>query len=177
MNTHFKIFASYNILQYICDFIHVLIFVTVSKRRKSPKLTNIVIYPPRIGCGAISVCLRPAIGEMRPMQSYIPNLHFINQFLVLLECIVKEVVFFCICSCRHPRDCPYCNTSVFFYGREGIVKERRGTHSFGPQKKRTQSTRLPLLAFYLILATWLLDFFYFYFFLYKLVHKIMLEMV
>ena len=27
----------------ICDFIHVLIFVTVSKCRKSPKLTNIVI--------------------------------------------------------------------------------------------------------------------------------------
>jgi hypothetical protein len=33
------------ILQYLCDFIHVLIFVTVSKCRKSPKLTNIVIHP------------------------------------------------------------------------------------------------------------------------------------
>ena len=44
MNTRFKVFASYNILQYLCDFIHVLIFVTVSKCRKSPKLTNIVIY-------------------------------------------------------------------------------------------------------------------------------------
>ena len=43
MNTHFKVFASYNILQYLCDFIHVLIFVTVLKCRKSPKLTNIVI--------------------------------------------------------------------------------------------------------------------------------------
>jgi hypothetical protein len=43
MNTHFKVFASYNILQYLCDFIHVLIFVTVSKCPKSPKLTNIVI--------------------------------------------------------------------------------------------------------------------------------------
>ena len=43
MNTHFKVFASYNILQYLCDFIHVLIFVTVSKYQKSPKLTNIVI--------------------------------------------------------------------------------------------------------------------------------------
>jgi hypothetical protein len=43
MNTRFKVFASYNILQYLCDFIHVLIFVTVSKCRKSPKLTNIVI--------------------------------------------------------------------------------------------------------------------------------------
>ena len=43
MNTHFKVFASYNILQYMCDFIHVLIFVTVSKCRKSPKLANIVI--------------------------------------------------------------------------------------------------------------------------------------
>jgi hypothetical protein len=43
MNTRFKVFASYDILQYLCDFIHVLIFVTVSKCRKSPKLTNIVI--------------------------------------------------------------------------------------------------------------------------------------
>jgi hypothetical protein len=43
MNTRFKVFASYNILQYMCDFIHVLIFVTVSKCRKSPKLTNIVM--------------------------------------------------------------------------------------------------------------------------------------
>jgi hypothetical protein len=44
MNTRFKVFASYNILQYLCDFIHVLIFVTVSKCRKSPKLTNIVTF-------------------------------------------------------------------------------------------------------------------------------------
>jgi hypothetical protein len=43
MNTRFKVFASYNILQYLCDFIHVLVFVTVSKCRKSPKLTNVVI--------------------------------------------------------------------------------------------------------------------------------------
>jgi hypothetical protein len=43
MNTRFKVFASYNILQYLCDFIHVLIFVTVSKCGKSPKLTNIVM--------------------------------------------------------------------------------------------------------------------------------------
>jgi hypothetical protein len=43
MNTCFKVFASYNILQYLCDFIHVLIFVTVSKCQKNPKLTNIVI--------------------------------------------------------------------------------------------------------------------------------------
>jgi hypothetical protein len=43
MNTCFKVFASYNILQYLCDFIHVFVFVTVSKCRKSPKLTNIVI--------------------------------------------------------------------------------------------------------------------------------------
>ena len=43
MNTHFEVFASYNILQYLSDFIHVLIFVTVTKCRKSPKLTNIVI--------------------------------------------------------------------------------------------------------------------------------------
>ena len=44
MNTHFKVFASYNILQYLCVFIHVLKFVTVSKCQKSPKLTNIVMY-------------------------------------------------------------------------------------------------------------------------------------
>jgi hypothetical protein len=43
MNTRFKVFASYNILQYLCEIIHLLIFVTVSKCRKSPKLTNIVI--------------------------------------------------------------------------------------------------------------------------------------
>ena len=41
-NTRFKVFASYNILQYLCDFIYVLIIVSVSKSRKSPKLTNIV---------------------------------------------------------------------------------------------------------------------------------------
>ena len=44
MHTHFKVFASYNILQYLCDFIHDLIFVTLSKCQESPKLTNIVIY-------------------------------------------------------------------------------------------------------------------------------------
>jgi hypothetical protein len=44
MNTRFRAFATYNILQYLCDFIHVLIFVTVSKCRKNPKLTNIVIH-------------------------------------------------------------------------------------------------------------------------------------
>ena len=43
MNTRFKVLASFYILQYLCDFIYVLIFVTVSKCRKSPKLTNIVI--------------------------------------------------------------------------------------------------------------------------------------
>ena len=43
MNTWFKVFASYNILQYPSDFIHVLIFVTISKCPKSPKLTKIVI--------------------------------------------------------------------------------------------------------------------------------------
>jgi hypothetical protein len=44
MNARFKVVASYNILQYLCDFIHVLIFVIVSKCRKSLKLTNIVIH-------------------------------------------------------------------------------------------------------------------------------------
>ena len=43
MNIRFKVFASYNILQYLCDFIHVLIFVIVSKCQKDPTLTNIVI--------------------------------------------------------------------------------------------------------------------------------------
>jgi hypothetical protein len=41
MNTRFKVFASYNILLYLCDFIHDLIFVFVAKCRKSPKLSNI----------------------------------------------------------------------------------------------------------------------------------------
>ena len=50
MNTWFKVFASYNILQYPCDFIHVLIFVTVSKCRKSPKLMNIVIEVSHFPC-------------------------------------------------------------------------------------------------------------------------------
>jgi hypothetical protein len=35
MNTRFKVFSSHNILQYLCDFIHVLIFVTVSMPKKS----------------------------------------------------------------------------------------------------------------------------------------------
>ena len=43
MDTRFKVLASYNILQYLCDFINVLIFVIVSKCWKSPNLTNIVI--------------------------------------------------------------------------------------------------------------------------------------
>ena len=42
MNTRFKIFASSNILQYMCEFLHVMMFVNVSKFPKSPKLTNIV---------------------------------------------------------------------------------------------------------------------------------------
>ena len=49
MNTRFKVFAAYNILQYVCDFIHVLIFVTISKCWKSPKLTNIVIKVKLVG--------------------------------------------------------------------------------------------------------------------------------
>ena len=43
MNILFKVLASYNILLHLCDFIHVLVFVIVSKCRKSPKLTNRVI--------------------------------------------------------------------------------------------------------------------------------------
>ena len=37
-----KVFASYNILQYLCDSIHVLIFVNLSKCRKNLKLTIIM---------------------------------------------------------------------------------------------------------------------------------------
>ena len=40
MYTRFKVFASHNILQYMCDFIHVLIFVVVSKCRKNPKFNE-----------------------------------------------------------------------------------------------------------------------------------------
>ena len=40
MNTRFKVFASYNILQYLCDFIYVLIFVTVSKCRENPQINE-----------------------------------------------------------------------------------------------------------------------------------------
>ena len=40
MNTRFKIFASYNILQYLCDFIHVLIFVSVSKCWKKSQINE-----------------------------------------------------------------------------------------------------------------------------------------
>jgi hypothetical protein len=40
MNTRFKVFASYNILQYLCDFIHVLIFVTVSKMLKKSQINE-----------------------------------------------------------------------------------------------------------------------------------------
>jgi hypothetical protein len=40
MNTRFKVIASYNILQYLCDFIHVLIFVIVSKCQKKKSQLN-----------------------------------------------------------------------------------------------------------------------------------------
>jgi hypothetical protein len=40
MNIRFKVFASYNILQYPCDFIDVLIFVTVSKCRKNSQINE-----------------------------------------------------------------------------------------------------------------------------------------
>ena len=57
MNIRFKVFAAYNILQNLCDYIHVLIFVIVSKSRKSPKLTNIVSLSNEIE--AITVANRP----------------------------------------------------------------------------------------------------------------------
>ncbi len=40
MNTRFKVTASYNILLYMCDFIHVLIFVIVSKCRKKSQINE-----------------------------------------------------------------------------------------------------------------------------------------
>ena len=42
MNTRFKVFASYNILQYLCDFIHVLTFVTVSKMPKKSQINEYI---------------------------------------------------------------------------------------------------------------------------------------
>jgi hypothetical protein len=48
MNTRFKVFASYNILQYMCDFIHVLIFVIVSKCQKKSQINE---YKVREGKG------------------------------------------------------------------------------------------------------------------------------
>ena len=56
MNTRFKVYASYNILQYPCGYIHVLIFVTVSKCQKSPKLTNIVMIDLPVGMSNGVVC-------------------------------------------------------------------------------------------------------------------------
>ena len=35
-----KVFASYNILQYLCDFIHVLMFVNVSKCQKNSQINE-----------------------------------------------------------------------------------------------------------------------------------------
>jgi len=66
MNTRFKVFASHNILQYLCDFIHVLIFVTVSKCRKSPNLTNIVI-----GYGMFSEGINHNVGERDRIAGYL----------------------------------------------------------------------------------------------------------
>ena len=42
MNTRLKVFASYNILQYVFHFIIILMFVKVSKCPKNLNLTNIV---------------------------------------------------------------------------------------------------------------------------------------
>jgi hypothetical protein len=58
MNTRFKVFASYNILQNPCDFIHVLIFVTVSKCQKNPKLTNIMHGRLELLCHVFHVIMR-----------------------------------------------------------------------------------------------------------------------
>ena len=42
MNTHFKVFASYNIIQYMCDFIHALIYICYCL--KMPKKSQINKY-------------------------------------------------------------------------------------------------------------------------------------
>ena len=42
MNTRFKVFASYNILQYLCDFIHVTSYICNSL--KMPKKTQMNEY-------------------------------------------------------------------------------------------------------------------------------------
>ena len=70
MNTHFKVFASYNILQYVCDFIHVLIFVIVSKCRKSPKLTNIVFQVKTTMCreDIAQLTRRISTGSLEPVR-------------------------------------------------------------------------------------------------------------
>ena len=75
MKTHFKVFASYNILQNLCDFIHVLIFVIVSKRQKNPKLTNIVIYLISVWYdGVFHICV---------LNSHVYNSLFIYHILKL----------------------------------------------------------------------------------------------
>jgi hypothetical protein len=84
MNTRFKVFASDNILQYLCDFIHGLIFVTVSKCRKSPKLTNRVIQvmiwvflPDMISRGGATMQIMNYI-LMTFLFQYIPRVvHFV----------------------------------------------------------------------------------------------------
>jgi len=70
MNTCFKVFASYKILQYLCDFIHVLIFVTVSKCQKSPKLTNIVIQSKNLSTPLDVSIFKPFKPVFRKYQGF-----------------------------------------------------------------------------------------------------------
>ena len=90
MNTRFKVFACYNILQYLCDVIHVLIFATVSKYRKSPKLTNIVILQARPHCGIFNSTTNLAIGFDRASPHYVSNYEYkILPFQIIVESNVE----------------------------------------------------------------------------------------
>ena len=95
MNTRFKVFASYNILQYMCDFIHVLIFVTVSKCRKSPKIANIVNFSWVAKCafpklhGYDGITWRPGRGKWsnigRIYQIEVPDTDHSSSFVAMVQ--------------------------------------------------------------------------------------------
>jgi len=67
MNTRFKAFASCNIFQYLCDFIHVLIFVTVSKCRKS-QINEYSEFLSSNGGGGFQVVARDGVKKKHSFQ-------------------------------------------------------------------------------------------------------------
>ena len=86
MNTRFKVFASYNILQYLCDFIHVLIFVTVSKCRKGPKLMNIVMKMNSHKCDLNFMIVQTNLALDATKSIGIMNrVHYTNNHLMILS--------------------------------------------------------------------------------------------